>query len=81
MHALSTKDAVLAVINSHLGINNSGKHLTSTIPDLGGDSLDLVEVIFMLEDDFDIRITDEDMYATKTVQDLIELVQGKITSK
>jgi len=45
--------------------------------DLGMDSLDAVEVIMLVEDDFKIEIFDDEMDAVKTVQQMIELVQKK----
>lgn len=47
------------------------KHL---MQDLGGDSLDAIELAMALEDDFGIEIPDSDLETVKTVQDAINVV-------
>jgi acyl carrier protein len=48
------------------------------IDDLGADSLDVIEVISILEEKFDIQIPDEDDSKVKTVGDLVLYIEGKI---
>ena len=43
---------------------------TDIINDLGADSLDVVEMIMMLEEEFEIVITDEAIYSCKTVGEI-----------
>ena len=45
---------------------------TDLIDDLGADSLDVVELIMSLEDDFDIRISDEDAAELRTVRRIVD---------
>ncbi len=47
----------------------------SFIEDLNADSLDLVELIMTLEEDFNIKISDEDAEGIRTVQDAIDYLQ------
>ena len=49
--------------------------LNTTLEDLGADSLDMVEVIMAIEDEFDVQIKDEDLESLKTLADLIEYIQ------
>lgn len=51
----------------------------SFIEDLGADSLDIVELIMALEEEFDMEIPDEDAEKIQTVQDVINYVQTKQT--
>ena len=46
------------------------------IDDLGADSLDVVELIMTLEDEFEIEITDEEAEKISTVRDAIEFVKS-----
>jgi acyl carrier protein len=46
--------------------------------DLGADSLDLVELIIDLEDEFDIKIDDESSKVIKTVQDAVDFISSKL---
>ncbi len=47
---------------------------SSFIEDLGADSLDLVELIMSMEDEFGIEISDEDAESIVTVQDAIKFI-------
>jgi len=49
----------------------------SFIEDLGADSLDIVELIMALEEEYDMEIPDEDAEKIQAVQDVISYVQGK----
>lgn len=50
----------------------------SFVDDLGADSLDLVELIMTMEEEFDIDIPDEDAEKMVTVQDAIDYTQGHL---
>ncbi len=47
----------------------------SFIEDLNADSLDLVELIMTLEEEFSIKISDEDAEKIQTVQDAMDYIQ------
>ncbi|MBN1983479.1 MAG: acyl carrier protein [Chitinivibrionales bacterium] len=49
----------------------------SFVDDLGADSLDQVELIMALEDEFDIEIPDEDTEKLKTVKDALDYIESK----
>ena len=51
---------------------------TNIIDDLGADSLDIVELISSMEDEFDIIITDEHIRELYTVQEIVEFLETKI---
>ena len=44
---------------------------TSLVDDLGADSLDVVDLVMTLEDEFDMEIPDEDITEVRTVGDLV----------
>jgi acyl carrier protein len=48
----------------------------SFIDDLGADSLDLVELIMALEDEFDMEIPDEEVENISTVADVVEYIKA-----
>lgn len=48
----------------------------SFVDDLGADSLDLVELVMAMEEDFGIEIPDEDAEKMQTVQDAIDFVKA-----
>jgi acyl carrier protein len=47
----------------------------SFIDDLGADSLDIVELLMALEDEFGIEIPDEDLIKIATIKDAIEYIK------
>ena len=49
----------------------------SFVDDLGADSLDQVELIMALEDEFDLEIPDEDAEKLKTVKDALDYIDSK----
>ena len=49
----------------------------SFLEDLGADSLDIVELIMALEEEFDIEIPDEDTEGLRTVQDVCNYLEKK----
>ncbi|RKD23581.1 acyl carrier protein [Caminicella sporogenes DSM 14501] len=51
---------------------------TSLINDLEADSLDAVEVIMAIEDEFDIEIPDEDAEEFKNIGDIVKYVEEKM---
>ncbi len=72
---------VKEMVASHLG--KSEEEITpdsSFIEDLGADSLDLVELIMAMEDEFELEISDEDAEDIITVQDAISFIQSSVKS-
>lgn len=50
---------------------------TRIADDLGADSLDVVEMLMAIEDDFDVEIPDEDIEGLKTIGDVVEYINNK----
>ncbi|MGQ9498881.1 MAG: acyl carrier protein [Dissulfurimicrobium sp.] len=50
----------------------------SFVDDLGADSLDLVELVMAIEEDFGIEIADEDAEKMQTVQNAIDFVKARL---
>ncbi len=68
-------EKVKAIIIDQLSISDADMvTVDTTLEDLGADSLDLVEVIMAIEDEFDVQIKDEDLENIKSVGDLINYI-------
>ncbi|MDL2292458.1 acyl carrier protein [Acholeplasma sp. OttesenSCG-928-E16] len=50
----------------------------SLVDDLGADSIDAVEVIMAIEDEFDIEISDEAMKDVKTIGDMVNFIEKNV---
>jgi acyl carrier protein len=67
---------VAAIITEKLNIDKSDVKETATLEDLGADSLDLVEIIMKLEEDFGIEIKDEDAEKLTNVAQVVDYVHN-----
>ncbi|BAU27564.1 acyl carrier protein [Aneurinibacillus soli] len=72
-----TLERVKKIIVDRLGVDESEiKEEASFKDDLGADSLDVVELVMELEDEFDLEISDEDAEKIATVGDVIKYIQS-----
>ena len=51
---------------------------TDIMSELGADSLDLVELIMTLEEEYGINVTDESVYENKTVGEIADFIESLI---
>lgn len=75
----SVERRVIEIIVEQLGV--SEEEVTpeaSFVDDLGADSLDLVELIMAMEEEFGLEISDEDAEKIQTVQDVINYITERI---
>jgi acyl carrier protein len=67
------RDKVIQIICENLGVNKERVTPSSSfLEDVGADSLDIVELIMELEEEFDVTIPDEEAEKIKTVGDAID---------
>jgi acyl carrier protein len=72
---MSVEDKVKKIIAEKLSVDLAEVvPQASFVDDLGADSLDLVELIMSMEEEFDIDISDEDAEKLVTVQDAINYI-------
>ena len=72
-------DKVKEIIVEQLGVTESSVNLeASFIDDLGADSLDIVELIMALEEEFDLEIPDSDAEKVVTVGDVVEYIKDNV---
>ena len=72
-------EKVKGIIAERLGIDENEIKLESNfVNDLGADSLDVVELVMALEEEFDVEIPDEDAENVGTVNDVVKYVSSKI---
>ena len=74
---MSIEERVKKIIVEQLGVKEEDvKPEASFVEDLGADSLDTVELVMALEEEFDIEIPDEEAEKITTVQSAIDFVQN-----
>ena len=75
---MSVEEKVKEIIVDQLGVDeNQVNSEASFIDDLGADSLDTVELVMALEEEFDIEIPDEDAEKIATVQNAVDYIKDQ----
>ena len=75
---MSVQDKVKKIISEKLGVDlEEVVPEASFVDDLGADSLDLVELIMSMEEEFDTDISDEDAEKIQTVQDAFSYIEAQ----
>ena len=75
---MSTFEKVKAIVVDQLGVDEADVSMESTfIDDLGADSLDIVEMLMAVEDEFEVQIPDEEIENMKTVGDVVDYIQAE----
>jgi len=79
---MTTYERVTKVINDRLTVSEDQiKPEAGFMEDLGADSLDVVELIMGLEDEFEIEIPDEDAEQIRTVQQAVDYIDAKLKTE
>lgn len=72
----SVQERVIEIVCENLGVNREQvTRQTSFQEDIGADSLDIVELVMELEEEFDITIPDEQAEKIKTVGEAIDYIE------
>lgn len=78
---MNIEERVRTIICDQLAVDADKVTKTASfIDDLGADSLDIVELVMTMEEEFDMDIPDEEAEKLKTVGDVINYIQTKATA-
>jgi acyl carrier protein len=76
------KEKVVQIVCDNLGVNKEQvTDSTSFTEDIGADSLDIVELVMELEEEFEITIPDEEAEKIKTVGEAIDYIMKELEKK
>ena len=79
---MAVVEKVKSIIAEQLGVKSDEiKPESSFVDDLGADSLDTVELVMALEEEFGIEIPDEDAEKMGTVGEAIKYIEDKVKGK
>ena len=71
-------DKIRKIIEEQLGVESDRiKPEASFLEDLGADSLDIVELVMAMEEEFELEIPDEEAESLKTVQNVMDYLKSK----
>ncbi len=71
---MDKKEQIYGIIADHLNVKKEDFDDNSLIEDLGGDSLDVIEIIVEIETQFNTEVT-ENIHSVKTVGDIVKLIE------
>lgn len=71
-------EKIKSIVVDQLGVDADEVTLETTFEDLNADSLDVVELVMAIEEEFDIEIPDEDAEKIRSVGAAVEYIKGKI---
>jgi acyl carrier protein len=75
---MTLEEKVITIIMEQLDVTREECKLeASFIDDLGADSLDLVELIMEMEENFGIEIADNELEKIRTIQDAVDFLRSK----
>ena len=78
MSAIENQEKIISIIANQVNKSAADIQLSNRVlEDLGADSLDIVELSMAVEDEFGVKIGDEDMEKLRTVGDIVEFVNTK----
>jgi len=81
MDVAAMKDKVVEIISNQLGIDHGDvTPEASVVDDLGADSLDVVELVMALEEEFNLEIPDEEAEKIKSVNDIFRHMETALQS-
>ena len=76
---MGLEDRVSAIVVEQLGVSKEElAPEASFIDDLGADSLDIVELVMAMEEEFDIEIPDDDAEKIQTIGDAFAYIKEKV---
>ncbi len=72
-------EKVKSLISEQLDVEEEKITLETTFEDIDADSLDVVELVMALEEEFNLEIADEEVEQIKTVGDIINYIEKQIS--
>ena len=73
---MDTYSKVVSIIAEQLGISEESVSANSdVVKDLGADSIDIVQLLMTMEDEFGVTVTEDDADRLKTVGDIVKIIE------
>ncbi len=71
-------DKLKELVVDQLGVEEDEVTMEATMQDdLGADSLDLVDLVMSVEEEFGVKVADEDLESIKTVGDIVNYIEER----
>lgn len=69
-------ERIINIISDRFDIDKKSINADTSFDEINADSIDLVDLVMEIEDDFSIEIKDEDFETIKTIGDLVDLIDS-----
>ncbi len=80
MEALSER--VNSIVTDQLGVDKESlSPEANLLDDLGADSLDVVELVMALEEEFGIEVPDDDVENMRTIRDIVQYIEARAEAR
>ena len=75
---MDTMEKVVTLLSEQLGVDKDKINAGSdVVKDLGADSIDVVQLLMAMEDEFGVTVTEDDASNLKTVEDIVLLIDNR----
>ena len=75
---MDTMEKVVTLLSEQLGVDKDKITADSdVVKDLGADSIDVVQLLMAMEDEFGVTVTEDDASNLKTVEDIVSLIDNR----
>lgn len=75
---MSVQDKVRSIIADQLEVGIDSLTMETTFEEIDADSLDIVELVMALEEEFELEISDQEIENIKTVGDIVKYIESRI---
>ena len=75
---MDVKEKVKSIIADQLEIDMDKLTMETTFEEIDADSLDIVELVMTLEEEFDLEISDEEIENIKSVGDVVKYIEPRV---
>jgi acyl carrier protein len=75
---VSVQDKVRSIIADQLEVGIDSLTMETTFEEIDADSLDIVELVMALEEEFELEISDQEIENIKTVGDIVKYIESRI---
>ncbi len=75
---MSVEAKVKVIVSEQLEVAQDKLAMETTFEDIDADSLDIVELVMALEEEFDLEISDQEIENIKSVGDVVKYIESKV---
>ena len=75
---MNVEEKVKSIVSEQLEVAVDSLTIETTFEEIDADSLDIVELVMALEEEFDLEISDQEIEEIKTIGDIVSFIESKV---